>query len=142
MGNEGSTVDVDTYRLGAMTPGDLIEASVRTPGESTAACQVQILDSMGNVLLDGDASDARAALTVTTGDTYYVRVVALSGAGIKGHYVLDVKLIDATAPQITRVTRLPEQLASQSTYQQELLASNPLLYYKLNEASGTLVDGL
>ena len=73
MAAEGSTQDADLFNLGALTAGNTVELTVRLPAGSTLSPVVRLLDSAGNVVVDGDAvpDDGHFSATLSAGGTYY-----------------------------------------------------------------------
>ena len=97
----------DFYSLGTVGAGTVIQAAAVLPAASTLVPQVQILLN-GAVVLDADgvALDGAATFTAAAAGTYTVRVAANAGAGVTGHYLLQVTLADTTPPAVVS-TSLP-----------------------------------
>ena len=66
-------------------------------------------------------------------------MLATSGAGTNGYYLMHAQVGDTIGPRVVSIARVPEQLPGEGEYQSQVQATNPLLYYKLNESSGTSV---
>jgi hypothetical protein len=136
---EGSNSDEDFFSLGLQTAGNVVELSVVLPGSSSLDAQVRLRDASGVLVADadGDASDGHFLATLDRDDVYYAEVRANTGAGLFGTYVLNAAVDDTIAPQIQHVNRLPLPLPGSDAYRDAVLAGQPSVYLRLNEASGT-----
>ena len=141
MGNEGGTTDNDIYALGQLTSGNTVTLSLRKPSGSTLTGVVRLLDSLGHVIPDEDGTSGgeHYSATLTSTGTYYAQVYATSGAGPRAHYIMDVQVGDTIPPFVTGIGRIPEQRAGQTPYQDAVGPTNPLLFYKFDETTGTTV---
>ena len=103
--------------------------------------QVRLRDSLGRILSDedGTSGDGEFTATLTSDGVYYAEVLATSRAGTNGYYLVHAQVGDTIGPRVVSIARVPEQLPGQGEYQSQVQSTNPLLYYKLNESSGTSV---
>ena len=102
---------LDYYALGRLDPGNRVDVASRTISVSGLTYKVQVVGASMGVLPDADGSqqDNRATVTVAQNDDYYLKVEAISGAGIRGQYLVDVDVQDTVPPRITSVTGIPAE---------------------------------
>src|SRR5688572_2878002 len=101
--------DVDTFYLGRLNAGNMVDASTRFPAASSLNAQITLLTATNTALVDadGNTTNGHAQATVASDGDYYVRVTANLGSGPAAQYLLEVTINDTVAPQITQITRLP-----------------------------------
>ena len=93
MAGESGNVDEDYFGLGTITAGETILLSLRIPRSSTLKAVVEVRDSTGKVIsIAPSPSTAVARADITATGTYYARVLAWSGQGSRGQYVLDASV--------------------------------------------------
>ncbi|HEX9890428.1 MAG TPA: lectin-like protein, partial [Nitriliruptorales bacterium] len=107
MAAEGSNTDEDVYRLGLFNAGNVVDLRTSLPADSTLSPKVTLLDANGVVIADTDAADGHVKATLSADGVIYAKVEALSGAGSRGQYLLEVDLSDPIPPRVTGVTGLP-----------------------------------
>ena len=100
---------VDYFTLGKLDAGNAVSVSSRTISVSGLTYKVQVVGKTVGLLPDADGSqlDAKASVTVTQNDDYYVKVEAISGVGIRGQYLINLDVQDTVAPKVTSIVGLP-----------------------------------
>ena len=90
MSPEPGNVDEDYFNLGTVRNGETILVSLRLPGSSNLRPAVEIRDSSNRVLeVAVSPIDTAARAHITTTGTYYAVVVAFSGQGPYGQYLMN-----------------------------------------------------
>ena len=90
MAPESGNVDEDYFSLGTVQGGETVFLSLRLPESSTLRPIIEIRNSAGGVVsVAPNPSEAVARVDITANGTYYAVVVAMSGQGTRGHYLLD-----------------------------------------------------
>jgi hypothetical protein len=76
----------DYYHLGRLDPGNKVTVSSRTITVSGLSYKVQVEGGTVGLMPDEDGSqlDAKGTVTIAQTDDYYLRVEAISGAGLRG----------------------------------------------------------
>jgi RHS repeat-associated protein len=83
-------VDEDTYNLGHIGAGQTVLLGVRMPDQSVLRPIVEIYTVDGSLVsISPNPSSGVARFDVTTAGTYFARVLAFSGEGTNGQYLLD-----------------------------------------------------
>ncbi len=83
-------VDEDTYNLGHIGAGQTVLLGVRLPDQSVLRPIVEIYTIDGSLVsISPNPSSGVARFDVTTAGTYFARVLAFSGEGTYGQYLLD-----------------------------------------------------
>lgn len=83
-------VDEDTYNLGHIAAGQTVLLGVRLPDQSVLRPIVEIYTVDGSLVsISPNPSSGVARFDVTTAGTYFARVLAFSGEGTYGQYLLD-----------------------------------------------------
>jgi hypothetical protein len=92
--------DEDYFNLGTVSAGESILLAIRTPQDGTLKPILEVYDSKGGIVSfvpNPSAGVARIDITQTiVSPTYYARVIADSGAGSRGQYLLDVAIWPTT----------------------------------------------
>jgi len=106
---DAGNTDEDTFDLGRLNAGNIVEINFRFPSGSTLAPRVTLLNSAGSTVVDedGNATNGHFRATLPAAGSYYARVEANSGAGSSAQYILDVTIDDNVAPKVTAVGRFP-----------------------------------
>src|SRR5262249_51851535 len=100
---------VDYYALGRLDPGNQGVVSSPTISRSRPGYRGQGVGATGGRLPHPDRSqqDPKATVNIAQTDDYYVKVEALSGAGLRGQYLVDLDVQDTVPPKVTAVSGLP-----------------------------------
>ncbi len=94
MAGQSGNVDEDYFKLGTIEAGKTILLSTRLPGDSTLRPLVEIRNASNQVVsIATNPSEAVARADVSVAGEYYAVVVASSGEGPRGQYVLDVAVL-------------------------------------------------
>ncbi|HUW30400.1 MAG TPA: CARDB domain-containing protein, partial [Planctomycetota bacterium] len=93
MAPQSGNVDEDFFNLGTIEAGKTVFLSVRLPQNSVLRPAVEIRNAQnGIVFIDPNPSEGVARADITTTGTYYAVLVAMSGEGSFGQYVMDVAI--------------------------------------------------
>ncbi|HUU84061.1 MAG TPA: CARDB domain-containing protein [Phycisphaerae bacterium] len=93
MAPESGNVDEDYFSLGTVQGGETVFLSLRLPESSTLRPIIEIRNSAGGVVsVAPNPSEAVARVDITASGTYYAVVVAMSGQGPRGQYLLDAAI--------------------------------------------------
>ncbi|MCA9186965.1 MAG: tandem-95 repeat protein, partial [Planctomycetales bacterium] len=93
MAGESGNVDADYFNLGTIEAGETILLSTRRPLDSQLRPFVEIRDANDQVVsIATNPSDAVARADVSTTGTYYAVMLAGSGHGPFGQYLLDIAI--------------------------------------------------
>ncbi len=100
MAGDSSNTDDDYFSLGQLTGGNTVQLWLERPASSTLDGVVRLRDSLGRILPDedGNSADDRLTATLTSDGVYYVEVLAASGAGTSGYYLLHAQVGDTLGP--------------------------------------------
>ena len=91
MAGESGNVDKDYFNLGTIAAGQSVLLSVNLPTWSSLQPIVEVRNSSNQVIsIDTSPTGGVARADITTSDVYYADVVAFSGQGLDGQYVLNV----------------------------------------------------
>ena len=91
MAGESGNVDKDYFNLGTIAAGQSVLLSVNLPTWSSLQPIVEVRDSSNQVVsIDTSPTGAVARADITTTGVYYADVVAFSGQGPDGQYVLNI----------------------------------------------------
>ncbi|MCL4179872.1 MAG: tandem-95 repeat protein, partial [Verrucomicrobia bacterium] len=94
MAGQSGNVDEDYFKLGTIEAGKTILLSTRLPADSTLRPLVEIRNANNQVVsIATNPSEAVARADVSVAGEYYAVVVASSGEGPRGQYVLDVAVL-------------------------------------------------
>ena len=108
--NNGETADVDSFLIGRMNAGVVVDLSLQKPTGSTLNGEVRVVDAEGNLIADGDGTiNEVGTFTTTEPGNYYAQVLATSGAGSNASYVLSVEVQDDVPPEVVAVSQLPAE---------------------------------
>ena len=109
MASEGSNTDEDRFRWGNINAGVTVELNLRLPSYSTLVGTVTLVAADGSVVADtdGNATDGHFLAVMPADGDYQAMVVAVSGAGYRAQYLLDIDLTDPVAPRVTGVAGVP-----------------------------------
>ena len=96
----------DTYNLGNLAEGTLIELDLRLPSTSGLSASLILYKADGTEVTPDLVNGSNLDYTLPAGSesTYYARVSESSGRGVLAEYFLDVTLTDVTPPAITADT--------------------------------------
>ena len=105
---DGDTADIDSFLIGRMNAGVVVDLSVVKPLSSTLNGEVRLVDSLGNLVADSDgAIDESGSYATPAAGDYFGQVSATSGAGSNATYVLTVAVDDDVPPEVVAVNALP-----------------------------------
>ena len=96
-----NTVDADYYNLGTVNAGETILTRLRLPSYSTLRPVIEIRDSAGQLVSvnPNPTDESIARVAITTPGVYYAVVLALSGEGPDGQYLLDATIAPTSSLQ-------------------------------------------
>ncbi|YCM44551.1 FG-GAP-like repeat-containing protein [Verrucomicrobiaceae bacterium 227] len=144
----------DTFNLGNLAEGTLIELDLRLPSTSPLVGTLTLYKSDGTAVTPdfADATNLDYTLPAGAESTYYAKISESSGRGVMAEYFLDIALTDVVPPSITADT-LPAEgsvvnyVASDFTlnFSEDMLAAtvNDAAAYELlgSGGDGTFDDG-
>lgn len=144
-GSSASPLDTDWYDLGRLNAGDHVDVRLALPTESSVEPRVRLVRGQDAVTVSSFEGAGPKAFVVPEDGAYHIEVAAAvaASAGIEATYLLQVDLIDVSAPLVVAATLPPatgtvDQPLSRFSVQfsEELLAglaANPQ-HYRLREA--------
>lgn len=144
-GSIASPLDTDWYDLGRLNAGDHVDVRLALPTESSVEPRVRLVRGQDAVTVSSFEGAGPKAFVVPEDGAYHIEVAAAvaASAGIEATYLLQVDLIDVSAPLVVAATLPPatgtvDQPLSRFSVQfsEELLAglaANPQ-HYRLREA--------
>jgi hypothetical protein len=111
-GTVSTSSDVDTFQLGNMRGGDIVNLLSTRPAQSTLDPKIELRNANGAILASSMGTGT-IHWTLPQNDIYYVAVSAntAASAGSQSTYVLNVDVADATAPSVISTT-LPGSTAA------------------------------